>query len=176
MTTSAFNWLRLGLFVVLVTLSSSALAQNVRPSKKEPIRRGLQERWLATSNTALAITGDIKLSPTKLTMARRDYPLTLVRDIDAQHLSDIGKSFASDHPTAARLYKTRIPAKARLLNGNDICGPWDANWLLAVNENNTDDNGPTLSLAFFSGDSEPHLDYEAIENTTNLCETYGYSH
>lgn len=171
-----FKWQVVALFIVLAALSSNALAQNAQSRQKPPAERAVQERWQATSNTAVYITGNIKLSPTKLTMVRRDYPLTLVRDIDAQHLSDIGKSFASDHPTAARLYRTRIPASAKLVNGNDICGPNDANWLLAVSENNSDDNGPTLSLAFFSGDSEPHLDYEAIENTTNICGTYGYGH
>jgi len=52
-----------------------------------------QEKWVAMSNTAMSITGDITLSSDKLTMGGADYPLTLVRTIDAQHLSDVGRIF-----------------------------------------------------------------------------------
>jgi hypothetical protein len=171
-----FKWLRLALIVVLVALSSGVSAQNAKPREKQPVGRDVQESWLAWSNTASSITGDIRLSSTILTMVRRHYPLRLVRDIDAQNLSDAARIVGAEHPTAARLYRTMIPATAKLLNGNDICGLNDANWVLAVNDRLPDDNEPTLALAFFSGDREPDFDDEVVSNNTDLCGTYGYGH
>jgi hypothetical protein len=100
-------------------------------------------------------------------MVARDYPLTFVRDIDAEHLSDAGKIVDETKPTGARLYRTRIPARAKLVNGNSICGSKDANWLLTVAQ-----NAHSLSLAFFSGDGEPNL--ATASESTELCGTFGY--
>lgn len=117
----------------------------------------------------MSITGDIKISSSKLTMTGRDYPLTLVRDIGAEHLRDAGKIVDETKPTAAHLYRVKIPARAKLVNGNTICSPKDANWLLAVTQ-----NAHSLSLAFFSGDGEPNL--ATASESTELCGTFGYFH
>jgi len=116
----------------------------------------------------MSITGDIKVSSRKLGMVGRDYPLTIVRNIGTPDLADAGKIVDVSHPTGARLYKTKIPAQTKLLNGNAMCdGRKDANWLLAVNQNDH-----SLSLAFFSGDSEPIL--ATASESTELCGTFGY--
>jgi hypothetical protein len=126
-----------------------------------------QEKWVAASTTAMSITGDIRISSGKLAMVGRHYPLTLVRNIDAEHLIDAGKIVDETKPTGARLYRTKIPARAKLVNGNTICGPKGANWLLAVTQ-----NAHSLSLAFFSGDGEPNL--ATASESTELCGTFGY--
>src|SRR5208282_1941259 len=126
-----------------------------------------QRKWIAGSTTAMSITGDIKISSGKLTMVARDYPLTLVRDIDAEHLRDAGKIVDETKPTEARLYKTKVPARAKLVRGNTICGPKDANWLLVVTQ-----EAHSLSLAFFSGDGEPNI--ATASDSTELCGTFGY--
>lgn len=100
-------------------------------------------------------------------MVGHDYPLTLIRDVDAEHLSDAGKIVGEIKPTEARLYRIKIPARAKLVNGNTLCGPKAANWMLAVPQ-----NAHSLSLAFFSGDSEPNL--ATASESTELCGTFGY--
>ena len=100
-------------------------------------------------------------------MVGRDYPLTLVKDIGAEQLGDAGKIVDETKPSGARLYRTKIPARAKLVNGNTICGPKDANWLLLVTQ-----NAHSLSLAFFSGDGEPNI--ARASDSTELCGTFGY--
>jgi hypothetical protein len=150
-------WLAMTLAISLAGIGGNA-AQISEPTQK---------KWVAGSTTAMSITGDIKLSSSKLTMVGRDYLLTLVRDIAAEHLSDAGKIVDETKPTGARLFRTNIPARAKLVKGNTICGPKDAMWLLAVTQDSR-----SLSLAFFSGNSEPNL--ASASESTELCGTFGY--
>lgn len=133
-------------------------------------------KWLAAGNTALAITGDIKLAPDKITIRNKDYPLTLVREIDARHLKDVA-IIMSDQPIAARLYRTKIQKDEKFNSfGNSACDDADANWLLIDNARDPYTGKPQLGLAFFSGESEPELDYKVISAKAGLlCGTFGYS-
>jgi len=126
-----------------------------------------QRKWIAGSTTAMSITGDIKISSGKLTMVGRDYPLTLVKDIGAGQLGDAGKIVDETKPSGASLYRTKVPARVKLVKGNTICGPKDANWLLVVTQ-----DAHSLSLAFFSGDGEPNI--ATASDSTELCGTFGY--
>lgn len=144
--------------VISLTNTGACTAQTPGPTQK---------KWVALSTTAMAITGDIKLSSGKLTMVGRDYPLTSVKDIDAEHLRDAGKIADETKPIAAHLYRTTIPSGAKLVGTNTICGPKDANWLLVVAS-----NAHRLSLAFFSGKSEPNM--ATASESTELCGTFGY--
>jgi ankyrin repeat protein len=126
-------------------------------------------KWSAASHTALAITGDITFRPDKITIKNIDYPLALLREIDAQHSGNVAKIFGGQ-PSTARLYRTKIPKDARLVNGNDICGTADANWVLVADFLNPYTQKPELGLAFFSGDNEPNPDGDE-----HLCGTFGYS-
>jgi hypothetical protein len=47
--------------------------------------------WSAMSRTATAITGDISIGPDNITIARTDYPLAIVRDLEAGALAEAGK-------------------------------------------------------------------------------------
>ncbi|MGB6534767.1 MAG: hypothetical protein WBF58_02265 [Xanthobacteraceae bacterium] len=127
------------------------------------------------SNTAMSITGDIELSASELTMAGKSYALVLVSNVAGPQLGPAGLLVSMAQPTAASLYKLTIPAGAKLLNGNTVCGPSDAHWLLTV----VGTNPPLvadqmLSLAFFSGSGQPDLPNAA--NSTSLCETFSYTH
>jgi len=66
----------------------------------------------------------------------------------------------------------RIPASAKLVRGNTVCGDDDATWLLIVRENQF---GADLTLEFFSGEREPNLDWEIARQSRNLCGSYSYS-
>jgi hypothetical protein len=157
--------------VMMVLMDVAAIAQT--PAQTT------QEKWVAGSTSAMGITGDISISPDKLIIKGKDYPLVLVRDIDAQQLSDAGKIVnAMKPPTWARLYKTKFPVGPKLGKGyyTSVCGPKDANWLLTVYGNSPYGNEPQLSLAFFSGDNEPNLNYEVVSKSTELCGVLMYSH
>jgi hypothetical protein len=53
---------------------------------------------------------------------------------------------------------------------NSICGLADAKWMLAVYSKDS----RSLSLAFFSSESEPPIDYEVLGAGHDLCGTFGY--
>jgi hypothetical protein len=143
------------------------------PSAAAQTQAQTQEKWVAMSHTAMSITGDITLSSDKLTMGGADYPLTLVRTIDAQHLSDVGRLFDGTKPIGASLYKTNIPATAKPLKGGTICAK-GAKWLLTAKGSSPYDKKPELSLASFSSDAEPNL--ATATESTELCATFTYVH
>jgi hypothetical protein len=133
------------------------------------------QKWTAMSNTAMSITGDIELSSNELTLAGKSYALVLVSNIAAPQLAAAGEIVAMAQPTTASLYKLSIPAGTKLVNGNTICGPNAANWLLTViGTGPPAQTDQMLSLAFFSGSGKPDL--ASAANSTSLCGTFSYSH
>lgn len=128
-------------------------------------------KWGAISTTAMSITGDVAMSPTGLTMAGTEYPLTHVATVPAQQRAGIGQFIAVTEPTGADLYRIKIPGTRKLHNGNTMCGGKDVTWLLAVSG-----SGPTLALAFFSSAAQPSLDGNALGNSTAVCGTFTYGH
>ncbi len=157
-------------FAVIAALGT--LLAQTRPAAMNPFGTGkdIEGTWAAASRTAVSITGNVAFTSNKLTILHKDFPLTLVREIDRQHLAEVGKIV--DYlrpPSSARLYRTLISRRSILVNGNTICGPnADAKWILAVADKNE------LSLAFFSSDSEPKLDYGTVSTGHDLCGTYSY--
>jgi hypothetical protein len=116
------------------------------------------ERWSATSSTAMAITGDISLSPTRLVMAGGRV-LSLTVDSDTKRFTT---------PTgnqAARLLRVTRPANPTLLNGNTLCGA-PVRWIAVYRSN----HGRDLNLAAFSGAARP-----TGEAGPGLCGTFLYS-
>jgi hypothetical protein len=133
-------------------------------------RKDFDGTWLAVSRTAASITGNIVLTSDKITISHKSFSLMLVRDVDTQHLEDVGKILDRLRPpSSARLYGTLISGRSSFLNGNTICGQKaDARWILAVSEKDE------LSLAFFSGSREPNLDYKVVNVGDYLCGTFAY--
>ncbi len=132
--------------------------------------------YTAYSNTAISITGDIQMSAESIVIAGTTYPLTLVRTIDAQQLTEAGKIAGTQNPVSAHFYKLAIPHAAKLVNDNKICGDdVDASWLLAVDNKGANSYDHTLALAFFAGAAEPDLNYDVISKSAGvLCGTFNY--
>ena len=129
-----------------------------------------EQKWIAGSTTAMAITGNVTLASNTIIMSHKQFAITLVREIDKRQLYDVGQilDFGQAVPSA-RLYKTLVTGMSRLMNGNTICGPnEDARWMLVA------ETPGYLTLAFFSGEREPNLDYNVVRVSHYLCGTYSY--
>ncbi|MGA9426773.1 MAG: hypothetical protein WBV33_16970, partial [Terracidiphilus sp.] len=92
-----------------------------------------------------------------------------IRALKAAELSAV---FAAD-PNAGpvgNLYRLLIPASARFVHRNTLCGSDDTQWMATYVD------GKTLQAAFFSGSQAPTLTFEAISGgNANLCGTYIYA-
>ncbi len=137
-------------------------------------------KWTAMSHTAYAITGDVVTARDSISLLNKSYPLVLVRDLHGDELQNSAKLLdveaVASSGLVGRLFRTSIPATARLLNGNSVCGD-NAAWVVALvthAEGTGSDAGDWLYLAFFSGDAEPLLQTQALENSTGLCATFNY--
>jgi len=161
--------------------SSPVLEANSKPSS-HPSEQTI--RWTAMSHTAEAITGDIVTSPNSISIVSNSYSLVFVRDLQGSELHDSAQmQFLQLQPSQSikgRLFRTSIPATAHLINGNTICGSDGtdgAEWILVLTtsmEGTGPDAGNWLYLAFFSGDAEPVIQTQALENSKSLCGTYNY--
>ena len=99
-----FNIMIIGL-VLLASMTTHAVA------------KAGEERWIAYSRTATAITGDILLSPTRLRAAGADFPLKVVAD-----LPNFETDLDSRVPARVLFVTRRMDPKLR--NGNTLgCGP-----------------------------------------------------
>ena len=114
------------------------------------------EHWVATSTTAMGITGDIVLSPSSLAMARGvTLPLRVAADVPAFQ-TGVGAK-------AARILAVTRPANPAVLNGNRLCDApvtWVVVWRMPR---------AGLGLAMFSGDRQP-----SGEQAGGLCGDYFY--
>jgi len=130
--------------------------------------------WTAYSRSAVGITGDVALSRDKIHIGKHDYALSVAREIGPDRFSDIAR-LVLVNPTVARLYKVTIPRAATFVRGNEICSA-QTNWMLAVEGSDTVTQEHMLVLSFFSGSSEPDINYKAVDTSQNLCGIFSYSH
>jgi len=152
-----------------------------KPEDAGTLWTGTHIRWTAMSHTAYAITGDVETSPHNIAMSSSTYPLVFVRDLRGDELQDsmqvLDLQMSSSSGVEGRLFRTSIPASARLVNGNTICGSESAAWILALmtqGDKSIYASDDWLYLAFFSGDVEPILQAKAIGNSKALCGTFNY--
>ncbi|MGH9598814.1 MAG: hypothetical protein ACRD27_03045 [Terracidiphilus sp.] len=125
--------------------------------------------WRAASNTAEAITGDIALSGTKLTIDFSGFPLVVARTLKPAEVAAVFDADVNAGPTGT-LYRVSVPAGKRFLHHNTLCGgEEDTDWMA------TFVSGRTLQVAFFSGETPPVFTMDAIEHSSALCGTYVYS-
>ncbi|WP_375248687.1 hypothetical protein [Sphingomonas sp.] len=115
------------------------------------------EHWIATSRTAIAITGDIDLSPTRLSAAGKQLPLAIAADLPA-----FGGLFG---PVAARVLRVTRPSDPLLRNRNRLCGK-PVRWIVVYRS----DAGASLNLAAYAGSAMP-----VREDDNGLCGTFLYS-
>jgi len=123
--------------------------------------------WRASSHTANAITGDIAISGSRVTIDFSSFPLAQIRKLKPAEVSAVFDADVNAGIEGA-LYRLRIPAGRRFLHKNTLCGTEDAQWMT------TYVTGHTLEVAFFSGDQAPVFTYEAISSSTALCGTFTY--
>jgi hypothetical protein len=116
-----------------------------------------EERWSAMSTTAISITGDILLSPTRLRMEGADFPLKVVADLP-RFQGDTG-------PVAARVLKVTRPMDPKLLNGNKLGCRGPIRWIVVWQF----DHGRQLGMDTFKAGPMP----TAVKNPT-FCGSYFY--
>ncbi|HEX8669161.1 MAG TPA: hypothetical protein VF727_12410 [Allosphingosinicella sp.] len=119
-----------------------------------------EERWTAYSRTAMAITGDILLSPTRLRAAGVDFPLRVAADLP---------DFQNDHerPVPARVLAVTRPMNPKLRNGNTLgCGRGrPIRWIVVWQY----DDGKGLGMDTFEGKQMPRSVKDA-----GFCGSYFY--
>jgi hypothetical protein len=119
-----------------------------------------EERWTAYSRTAMAITGDIRLSPRRLRAGSVDFPLKVVAD-----LPDFENDF--DERVPARVLSITRSMDPKLRNGNTLgCGRgrpirWVVVWQYA--------KGKSLGMDTFTGRVMPKS-----ANDAGFCGSYFY--
>ena len=141
--------------VFLLTLATLAAAQQVRGT------------WRAASKNAQSITGDVAISLDKIEIGFTIFPISQIRPLTPAELK---AAFDLDvDPTGSgHLYKINIPATAKFLRKNSLCGGEVTEWMVAYID------GRTLQLAFFSGEKPPVFTFDAIANSTDKCGTFSY--
>jgi hypothetical protein len=115
------------------------------------------EHWSAASSTAMAITGNILLSPTRLLAAGKTLPLAVAADVTDFH--------TNQGPQSARILKVTRPADPTLLNDNTLCGA-PVRWIAVYRS----DGGKDLNMSVFKGATRPHG-----EIGPDVCGTFLYS-
>src|SRR5882757_1766078 len=128
-------------------------------------------QWRAASNTASSITGDIALAPNRLIINFAGFTISRIRDLEKPEITalfDTGNPAAAA-ASAASLYRLNIPAAAKFLRKNTLCGSSDTQWMV------TYASGRDLRIAFFSNPDPPKFTPEAIANSTDLCGTFAYT-
>ena len=119
------------------------------------------QHWIAISNTAMLITGDVKFSPSSIIFVdHSELKLTFAGNASGLTWFDL----LQNQP--AQLYKIAGRKNPRLLNGNYLCGPHTTPSFLGVVEHRAD-----IYLTVFSGDGLPSAkDYES-----RVCAGFSYS-
>jgi hypothetical protein len=124
--------------------------------------------WQAVSSNAVAITGDLSISESKLSINMIAFPVAQIRALKATESS---AAFDADpgEGGSGYLYRLNVPAARRFLHHNTLCGSDDTQWMA------TYVHGRTLRVAFFSGTDMPVITPDALANSTDVCGTFAYS-
>jgi hypothetical protein len=123
--------------------------------------------WMAASNSANSITGDIAISETKVSINFTGFLIAEIRKLGPAEVSAV---FDADVNAGGNglLYRLNVPASKRFVHHNSLCGTEDTQWMATYVEDRT------LRVAFFSGSKMPVFTFEALSNSTDLCGTYTY--
>jgi hypothetical protein len=124
--------------------------------------------WRAASSTATAITGDISISATRLTINFTGFSIAQIRTLGP---AEVAAAFDADSHVggSGSLYRLNVPAAKRFLHHNTLCGTEDTQWMA------TYVSGRTLQVAFFSGANMPVFTLDALANSMDLCATFTYA-
>lgn len=123
--------------------------------------------WRAASSNAAAVTGDIALSNSRVTINFASFPFVQVRRLTPAESASV---FDADVNSGIEgvLYRLRVPADHKFLHKNTLCGDEVTTWMA------TYVSGKALQVAFLSGDNEPAFKFGTIQNSPALCGVYTY--
>ncbi|WP_156878420.1 hypothetical protein [Roseomonas gilardii] len=122
-------------------------------------------QWQAISNTAASITGDITVTPDRITFAG-GHALILSQP------TALPRFRAEGSPVAATRYRVASPADPILLNGNRLCGgrtPVPVTYIVLWTPRKFAGDTAPRSLAAFSGTTPP-----TGTDSPGLCGTFRY--
>jgi hypothetical protein len=124
--------------------------------------------WRAASTNALAVTGDVSIGETKVTINFATFPLAPIRRLKPVEVSAV---FDADVKAGIEgsLYRLHVPAGKYIMKRNTLCGSAETQWMA------TYATGKTLQVAFFSGDDMPVFTFDKVQNSTDLCGVYTYA-
>ena len=125
------------------------------------------ELWLAASRTAQSITGDIRLSDSRLEMARKVVPLRAAGRLPAWSTID-------GERVAARLFEVTRPAELTLLNGNRFGCDEPIRWIVTWRSQ----GGQDLNMSTWAGREKPRSEQSTSsgsDRAAQLCATYLYT-
>ena len=124
--------------------------------------------WRAASTNSAAITGDISISETKVTIDFSGFTIAQIHKLTPAEAAAIF-DLEGDTSGSGNLYRMNVPAAKRFLHRNTLCGSDDTQWMA------TYACGHTLQVAFFSGPDLPLMTADALAKSTNLCGTFAYA-
>jgi hypothetical protein len=135
------------------------------------VRAGAQEDrgyWMAASNNAKAITGDLNIGELKVAINFASFPLAPIRRLKPAEVSAV---FDADVNAGIEgsLYRLKISPYQRFLHKNTLCGSEETQWMA------TYVTGRNMQVAFFSGDDEPLFTFDAVQHSSALCGTFVYA-
>jgi hypothetical protein len=122
------------------------------------------ERWVATSTTAMSITGDTRFTPTTLSFSNgRQLSIAFLKNVSGR-VSFVGDSHAKDHAT---LYRVTSPMDVLLKNRTPLCGqkPTYVSVMMV-----REASGGVAYLTVYSGKAEP-----TGAKSDKICAGYTYS-
>lgn len=142
-------------FGLLLAGSMSAVAQE-------------QGYWRAASSNANAITGDITIGSSRVTIDYFTFTLAPIRKLKPVEVSSV---FDADVNAGIEgmLYRLKVPPGQRFMHKNTLCGDEETQWMATYVA------GRTLNVAFFSGDDEPVFTFDAIQHSSAVCGAFSYS-
>ena len=124
--------------------------------------------WRAVSSNADAITGDLSISDSRLSINMTHFPLAQIRALKPAESSAVFDADINENGSGF-LYRLNVPGAQRFLHRNTLCGSDDTQWMATFAQ------GRTLRVAFFSGGDMPVLTPDALANSTDVCGTFSYS-
>lgn len=124
-----------------------------------------RQQWQAINNTAASITGDITVTPDRITFAG-GHALTLSQP------TALSRFRVEGSPIAATRYRVASPADPILLNGNRLCGGRTlapVTYIVLWTPRKLAGDTAPRSLAAFSGTTPP-----TGTDSPGLCGTFRY--
>lgn len=116
-----------------------------------------EERWRAASTTAISITGDIRLSPTRLIAAGQTIAVTVAADLPAY------QSITGVFP--ARVLKVTSPRRVKMLRGNEFGCNAPVRWIVVYRQGARN----SLGMEVFEGTAMPRS-----SDDQGFCGSYSY--